>query len=218
MNIIIKLSLTIQVLSIIMLKKAVKTIMDNKFARKTIKERLILAGIDEIGKIGIAGFSLRQVAVACNVSCATPYNYFKNKDGFVLEIIRYIRDQWSLMKSEISKIYRDDEKNMLVEMCVYYIKFLVANPNYRSIIMLDGIGVDAEQKKEIEEARNFIYLELEHYLKINNVNERESNRKRFVTRAITYEAAILLERGDVENTPESFEFIRYCISRELAVI
>ena len=192
--------------------------MDNKFARKTIKERLILAGIDEIGRSGVAGFSLRQVAVACNVSCATPYNYFKNKDGFVLEIIRYIRDQWSLMKSEISKIYRDDEKNMLVEMCVYYIKFLVANPNYRSIIMLDGIGVDAEQKKEIEEARNFIYLELEHYLKINNVNERESNRKRFVTRAITYEAAILLERGDVENTQESFEFIRYCISRELAVI
>lgn len=192
--------------------------MDNKFARKTIKERLILAGIDEIGKSGIAGFSLRQVAVECNVSCATPYNYFKNKDGFVLEIIRYIRDQWSLMKSEISKIYRDDEKNMLVEMCVYYIKFLVANPNYRSIIMLEGIGVDEEQKKEIEEARNFIYLELEHYLKINNVNERESNRKRFVTRAITYEAAILLERGDVENTPESFEFIRYCISRELAVI
>ena len=218
MNIIIKLSLTIQVLSIIMLKKAVKTTMDNKFARKTIKERLILAGIDEIGRSGVAGFSLRQVAVACNVSCATPYNYFKNKDGFVLEIIRYIRDQWSLMKSEISKIYRDDEKNMLVEMCVYYIKFLVANPNYRSIIMLDGIGVDAEQKKEIEEARNFIYLELEHYLKINNVNERESNRKRFVTRAITYEAAILLERGDVENTQESFEFIRYCISRELAVI
>ena len=192
--------------------------MDNKFARKTIKERLILAGIDEIGRSGVAGFSLRRVAVACNVSCATPYNYFKNKDGFVLEIIRYIRDQWSLMKSEISKIYRDDEKNMLVEMCVYYIKFLVANPNYRSIIMLEGIGVDAEHKKEIEEARNFIYLELEHYLKINNVNERESNRKRFVTRAITYEAAILLERGDVENTQESFEFIRYCISRELAVI
>lgn len=200
-----------------MLKKAVKTLMDNKFARKTIKERLILAGIDEIGECGVAGFSLRRVAVACNVSCATPYNYFKNKDGFILEIIHYIRDQWSLMKGEIAKIYRDDEKNMLVEMCIYYIKFLVANPNYRSILMLEGVAVDADQKKEIEAARNFMYLELEHYLKINNVNERESNRKRFVTRAITYEAAILIERGDVENTPESFEFIRYCISRELTV-
>ena len=45
--------------------------MDNKFARKTIKEKLILAGIDEIGNSGVANFSLRQVAVSCNVSCAT---------------------------------------------------------------------------------------------------------------------------------------------------
>ena len=99
--------------------------MDNKFARKTIKEKLILSGIDEIGACGISGFSLRQVAVACNVSCATPYNYFKNKDGFILEIIRYIRDQWVLMKTEINKLYRDDEKQKLIELCVYYIRFLI---------------------------------------------------------------------------------------------
>lgn len=192
--------------------------MDNKFARKTIKEKLILAGIDEIGERGVAGFSLRQVAVSCNVSCATPYNYFKNKDGFILEIIRYIRDQWSLVKEEIARHYRNEEKQMLVEMCVYYIRFLIANPNYRSIIMLDNLEVEEDQRSEVEGARNFISIELEHYLKINNVNERESNRKKFVIRAITYEAAILLERGDVENTPENFEFIRYCISRELAVL
>ena len=81
--------------------------MDNKFARKTIKEKLILAGIDEIGNCGVAGFSLRQVAVACNVSCATPYNYFKNKEGFVVEIIQYIKYQWSLLKTEINKIYKN---------------------------------------------------------------------------------------------------------------
>ena len=78
--------------------------MDNKFARKTIKERLILSGIDEIGNCGVAGFSLRQVAVSCNVSCATPYNYFKNKEGFVVEIIQYIKHQWMLLKTEINKL------------------------------------------------------------------------------------------------------------------
>ena len=192
--------------------------MDNKFARKTIKEKLILSGIDEIGACGISGFSLRQVAVACNVSCATPYNYFKNKDGFILEIIRYIRDQWALMKTEINKLYRDDEKQKLIELCVYYVRFLIANPNYRSIIMLDNLEIDAEQKAEVENARSFIELELEHYLKINNVNDREAQRKKFVIRAIIYEAALLLERGDLENSPENFEFIRYCVSRELAVI
>lgn len=192
--------------------------MDNKSARKTIKEKLILAGIDEIGTCGVSGFSLRRVAVACNVSCATPYNYFKNKDGFILEIIRYIRDQWLLMKTEITKLYRNDEKQMLVELCVCYVRFLIANPNYRSIIMLDNLEIDAEQKAEVENARSFIEIELEHYLKINNVNDREAQRKKFVIRAIIYEVALLFERGDLENTPENFDFIRYCVVRELAVI
>lgn len=192
--------------------------MDNKFARKTIKEKLILAGIDEIGNCGVAGFSLRQVAVACNVSCATPYNYFKNKEGFVVEIIQYIKHQWSLLKNEINKIYKNDEKQQLIELCVFYIKFLVGNPNYRSIIMLDDIVVDDENYNDIESARNFIELELEHYMKINNVSVREARRKSFVIRAIVFEATLLLERGDLENTPENFDFIRYCIARELAIV
>ena len=192
--------------------------MDNKFARKTIKEKLILAGIDEIGNCGVAGFSLRQVAVACNVSCATPYNYFKNKEGFVVEIIQYIKHQWSLLKTEINKIYRNDEKQQLIELCVFYIKFLVGNPNYRSIIMLDNLEVDDESYSDIENARNFIELELEHYMMINNVSTREARRKSFVIRAIVFEATLLLERGDLENTPENFDFIRYCIARELALV
>jgi AcrR family transcriptional regulator len=192
--------------------------MDNKFARKTIKEKLILAGIDEIGNSGVANFSLRQVAVACNVSCATPYNYFKNKEGFVVEIIQYIKHQWSLLKAEINKLYRNDEKQLLIELCVFYIKFLVGNPNYRSIIMLDNVEVDDESYTDIESARNFIELELEHYMKINNVSAREARRKSFVIRAIVFEATLLLERGDLENTPENFDFIRYCIARELAIV
>lgn len=192
--------------------------MDNKFARKTIKERLILAGIDEIGNYGVAGFSLRQVAVACNVSCATPYNYFKNKEGFVAEIIDYIKHQWSLLKTEINKLYRNDEKQLLIELCVFYIKFLVGNPNYRSIMMLDGIEIDDESFADIESARNFIEMELEHYMKLNNVSAREARRKCFVIRAIVFEATLLLERGDLENTPENFDFIRYCVAKELALV
>ena len=192
--------------------------MDNKFARKTIKEKLILAGIDEIGNCGVAGFSLRQVAVACNVSCATPYNYFKNKEGFVVEIIQYIKYQWSLLKTEINKLYKNDEKQLLIELCIFYIKFLVGNPNYRSIILLDNIGVDDESDTDIDSARNFIELELEHYMKINNVSAHEARRKSFTIRAIVFEATLLLERGDLDNRPEDFDFIRYCIAKELALV
>ena len=192
--------------------------MDNKFARKTIKEKLILAGIDEIGNSGVANFSLRQVAVSCNVSCATPYNYFKNKEGFVVEIIQYIKYQWSLLKTEINKLYKNDEKQLLIELCIFYIKFLVGNPNYRSIILLDNIVVDDESYTDIDSARNFIELELEHYMKINNVSAHEARRKSFTIRAIVFEATLLLERGDLDNTPEDFDFIRYCIAKELALV
>lgn len=192
--------------------------MDNKFARKTIKEKLILAGIDEIGNSGVANFSLRQVAVSCNVSCATPYNYFKNKEGFVVEIIQYIKYQWSLLKTEINKLYKNDEKQLLIELCIFYIKFLVGNPNYRSIILLDNIGVDDESDTDIDSARNFIELELEHYMKINNVSAHEARRKSFTIRAIVFEATLLLERGDLDNRPEDFDFIRYCIAKELALV
>lgn len=192
--------------------------MDNKFARKTIRERLILAGIDEIGSYGVAGFSLRQVAMACNVSCATPYNYFKNKEGFVLEIIQYIKNQWQLLKVEIDKLYRNDEKQLLIELCVYYVKFLYGNPNYRSIILLDSFEIDDESNTDIDNARNFIELELEHYMKLKNVSEREARRKSFVIRAIVFEAALLLDRGDLQNTPENFDFLRYCISKELTLV
>ena len=121
-------------------------------------------------------------------------------------------------EGEINKLYKNDEKKLLIELCVFYIKFLVGNPNYRSIIMLDNIEVDDESYSDIESARNFIELELEHYMKINNVSKREARRKSFVIRAIVFEATLLLERGDLENTPENFDFIRYCIARELALV
>ena len=55
-------------------------------------------------------------------------------------------------------------------------------------------------------------------MKINNVSVREARRKSFVIRAIVFEATLLLERGDLPNTPENFDFIRYCIARELALV
>ena len=136
----------------------------------------------------------------------------------MLEIIQYIKYQWSLLKTEINKLYKNDEKQLLIELCIFYIKFLVGNPNYRSIILLDSMEIDDEGYSDIESARNFIELELEHYMKINNISALESRRKSFVIRAIVFEATLLLERGDLENTPDNFDFIRYCIAKELAVV
>jgi AcrR family transcriptional regulator len=52
----------------------------------TTKQYLLQAGIREIRKYGLSNMSMRRVALNCELSCATPYKHFKNKD----ELINYI--------------------------------------------------------------------------------------------------------------------------------
>ena len=45
----------------------------NSVSTDTLRDRLLIAGTNEIGLHGIADFSLRRVAASCNTSCAAPY-------------------------------------------------------------------------------------------------------------------------------------------------
>ena len=106
----------------------------NSVSTDTLRDRLLIAGTNEIGLHGIADFSLRRVAASCNTSCAAPYRHFKNKEEFILEIIRYINRQWELLRDQILSLFEGDIRKQLIEVCVAYIRFWVANPNYRSVL------------------------------------------------------------------------------------
>ena len=79
--------------------------MEEEFFSDTVRDRLIVAGADEISQYGMNNFSLRRVAAACNISCAAPYKHFKNKEEFILEIIRYINRQWHLLYEQIQSLF-----------------------------------------------------------------------------------------------------------------
>ena len=53
--------------------------MEEEYFSDTVRDKLIIAGADEISRYGMTNFSLRRVAATCNVSCAAPYKHFKNK-------------------------------------------------------------------------------------------------------------------------------------------
>ena len=72
------------------------TMTDGFSGTDTLRDRLLIAGTKELGQYGMAEFSLRRVAAACGTSCAAPYKHFKNKEAFILEIIRYIDRQWEI--------------------------------------------------------------------------------------------------------------------------
>ena len=66
-----------------------------------LRSELILAGLNEINRNGIANFSFRRVASACNVSCAAPYRHFKDKNELIAAIIDYVNEKWAVRQDEI---------------------------------------------------------------------------------------------------------------------
>ena len=185
--------------------------------KESLRERLIIAGMDEITHYGIANFSLRRVAAACNTSCAAPYKHFKNKDEFILEIVRYINLRWELLRDQVWALFDSDKQKQLVEICVAYIRFWIANPNYRSILSAgDGIfGTDIN--KNVVESVSIENLIRQYCEESGGLDEEETERRIVAVKAITYGVTTMLEHGELQNTPKTFGYIRKIFENELSL-
>ena len=183
--------------------------------KENLRERLIIAGIDEISRYGVANFSLRRVATACNTSCAAPYKHFKNKEEFIIEIVRYINRQWELLRDQVKILFENDLQTQLVELCVAYIRFWIANPNYRSILSAsDGI-LEADNNINVVESVSIENLIRKYFDEIGAVSEEEMECRIVAVKAITYGITTMLEHGELQNTPKTFDYVRKIYAKEL---
>ena len=73
--------------------------------RNSKREDLIKAGIQEINKHGIAGFSMRRIADDCGLSCGAPYKHFENRKDFIAAVIEYVNGQWRVRQQELLDQY-----------------------------------------------------------------------------------------------------------------
>ena len=179
--------------------------MEDEFFSDTVRDRLIVAGADEISQYGMNNFSLRRVASACNISCAAPYKHFKNKEDFILEIIRYINRQWELLYEQILTLFEDDSLRKLTEVCVAYVRFWVANPNYRSVLAVSeqeptSVSIDGMIRK---------------YCTDKGADDYEAERTVIAIKALVYGVTVMIESGELENTPKTYEYIRATLEKEL---
>ena len=179
---------------------------ENEYRPDTVRDKLIIAGADEIGRNGIADFSLRRVAAACNISCAAPYKHFKNKEELILEIIRYINRQWELLYGHILSLFENDPLRQLTEVCLAYVRFWVANPNYRSV--LNSSEKEPVQNATIEDLiRKYCFSQGDDF--------DETERTVYSIKAILYGMTAMMENGELGNSPKTYEYIRITIEKEL---
>lgn len=181
---------------------------------ETVKQKLIIAGIAEIEEHGIGDFSLRRVASACNVSCAAPYKHFKSKENFIAEIVLYICNKWLMLQNQVASIFEGDLKKQLSEICVAYVKFWIANPNFRTILTLKPDSFPDETMSVVTKITD-ITKELIHSLCVENkIGEDEEKRKTYVIRSLMYGATFLIDSGELENSAETINMIRQCVENE----
>ena len=181
----------------------------------TLRDRLLIAGTNEIGLHGIADFSLRRVAASCNTSCAAPYKHFKNKEEFILEIIRYINRQWELLRDQILSLFEGDPRKQLIEVCVAYIRFWVANPNYRSVLAVSEKSLDEKQAGERAKNSADIGELFQKFCAVQGIGEQETAQKLYTVKAVLYGMTAMLENGELPNDAGTFDMIRSIIEKEI---
>ena len=167
-----------------------ETMTQNRYEEGTMKQLLIQAGIEELGKNGVQNFSLRRVASSCGVSCAAPYRHFKDKEAFLLAVIEYINDLWAWRHEEVLRATPGDVRQQLIATSMAYIHFLVDHPHVRSIIMMKD---QVHMPKDVE------------------------TYKTFVVRSIIYGAALMIDNGEIENCQKSYDYAEMIISREFDI-
>lgn len=180
----------------------------------SMRERLILAGIQEIEARGIQNFSMRQVANACGVSCAAPYKHFQDKNDLILSIVLYIQQQWHKKQQAIVDQYAGDPRRQLIEISMAYIEFLLENPHFRSIITLRDDSLDPGARTIMAQLSQCTRSIIRIYCQQVEMPPDVERRKTYVVRSLIYGAALMLDNGELPMTPDVMEAIRSAIVRE----
>lgn len=188
---------------------------EGNFQTDDLRHALIIAGIKEIENHGLTDFSLRRVASDCGVSCAAPYRHFKSKSDLILAIIEYINEQWGFLERQILEVYDSDTRKKLIELCIANIRFWIANPNFRSIMMMDDRGLDTFQLRERSRISDKTKLLIFEYCQSLGLSTEETDRMSFSVRAILYGATHMLGSGELENNTDNIAMIRKSIEKAL---
>ena len=181
-----------------------------------VRERLIIAGIKEIELHGLTDFSLRRVASACEVSCAAPYRHYKNKAELVLAIIAYINSRWDMMSEQIEKTFEGDTARQLVEVCTANVRFLIANPNYLSIMLPVQSGMTEEQQTERGKIWSRIKTIEEKYADEKNFDAERREELAFLLQTLIYGTVMLLEGLSAAECEQKIFIMRKELGRIVA--
>jgi AcrR family transcriptional regulator len=160
-------------------------------AENNTRERLILAGMEEIRAHGMQGFSLRRVSAACGVSCAAPYKHFEDKQALFGEMIAYVNEKWRERIKESFRLENTVEAS-IASLAAEYVAFLCENPDFKAILMIKETGLDSPLAVQAAglsvPAKRLFTL----YGRKKGLSRQELRNRIFIVRSLIYGSTIIL--------------------------
>ena len=181
-----------------------------------LRQRLVLAAIDEVEEVGFERFSMRRVATACGASCAAPYKHFKNRREIFVAVFEYVADVWLERQEKTLKRLADEPLRVqLVELALDYIRFLVENPRLRAILMVDDQprdGIFLHVKARISDRSKELIIQ---FCAEQKIDLRVARVKMYVVRSYIYGFALMFCNNELPYNDNMTRFIRALIQREI---
>lgn len=182
---------------------------------KTTKELLLDAGLEELNKYGISGFSTRRVAKSCGISCAAPYKHFADTKTFISEILIHINELYYVrQKNTIEKFKNSSLREQLVELSLDFVRFLVEYPEFRKVVMQNFDNCDETYKCLRGQLSSLTYEVVSEYCEEVKMPEDVRKRKVFIIRSIIYGGALFFDNGGMEYNDENMAMVRDMLERE----
>ena len=180
-----------------------------------IREQLLEAGTRELNRSGLQNFSVRRVANACGVSCAAPYKHFADKLGFIAAMIDYVNSMWTKRQMEILSHKEElTTRQLLLEISMDYIRFLVENPHFRSIIMFKDDEFDQKYTRARSQMSEITQNIVRQYCKEVNMPEKTALLKTYIVRSLIYGASFMFDKEDMEYNEENMKLVSFAIDRD----
>lgn len=184
----------------------------------SLRDALIQAGIHEINTHGVAAFSIRRVADACNVSCAAPYRHFESKRDFIAAIIDHVNDQWAAHQEELVEACGGGLREQIIAICLGYIRFLMEHPSYRSILMLHDEGFDNLYHKKRTQFGSLSQTLNAELFAASGYSKEVWERKLMMVRSLIFGVVFVFDAGEFEYNETTMEYLRYTINREFEIM
>ncbi len=182
---------------------------------RTLHDQLIEAGIQELNKYGVQNFSVRRIADRCGVSCAAPYKHFKDKQEFIAAIIEYINNLWEKRQRRVlERSSMLPTRRVILEISMEYIRFLVENPYFRSILMLSSQDFDSEYAALRSRLSRISRELVDRYCLEVGMPEKSKKIKTFIVRSLLFGAALMFDNGELEYNEENMKAVSEAIDRE----